>query len=486
MTRLAEDSDSDGEFPNLKDLLNGVKGKADVGRVKVCAVTRAGRSIRRNGKGKESDLGGAEEEVHEDVREKVVPRAVERSVKKKRVLGKRDDNPLLRPITKSAREEHVRTTSTLFDAGSETSRTKSVKYRKMGEGRSAKAAPVEVDEPAEELATRLLKVKAMKQRLRRIAAEEKEPSLELKNDILGLGNESKKLPEMESLLPRRGGEMSVTAIEPKPQATKPKEGKTFTGMSKSRSIIAKVSSEKEHFGTESESEHVSEVDVATSKEDRETSTELWGTGNDSDIKTAKPYGTAAATETVTAKTVTIIIDSEDDDSNHEEPKELPASAVTKPRRRRDPPPRTKSKFILTDTEDEDSLEDEDSDGMSDFIVSDHESVEGDDSLMEIPPPPPRSARKLVKGRRLRMSESEDEGLDLKLERLTVNDDDVFGAIRDQSREPLTGEDEYPIKHPTNGSRKAESKFTAMKPPPRKEREVPPPSSNIEDPFTLRL
>ena len=85
-----------------------------------------------------------------------------------------------------------------------------------------------------------------------------------------------------------------------------------------------------------------------------------------------------------------------------------------------------------------------------------------------------------------MSESEDEDLDLKLERLTVNHDDVFGAVRGQSMEQLIDEDEYPIKLPTNGSRKAESKFTAMKPPPIKEGEVPPPSSDIEDPFTLRL
>jgi hypothetical protein len=63
--------------------------------------------------------------------------------------------------------------------------------------------------------------------------------------------------------------------------------------------------------------------------------------------------------------------------------------------------------------------DGDSDGMSDFVVSDSESLEDDESVVENLPP--RSARRLVQGKRLAKSVEEEYGeLDLKMGKLKLD------------------------------------------------------------------
>jgi hypothetical protein len=66
---------------------------------------------------------------------------------------------------------------------------------------------------------------------------------------------------------------------------------------------------------------------------------------------------------------------------------------------------------------------DESDGMSDFVVDDSESLEEEESEIEIPPP--RSVRRLVQGRRPR-KELEDD-LDVKMRKLDIKDGDLDGS-----------------------------------------------------------
>ena len=87
-----------------------------------------------------------------------------------------------------------------------------------------------------------------------------------------------------------------------------------------------------------------------------------------------------------------------------------------------------------------------------------------------------------------MSEPEDdEGLGLKMGTLRVDDDDVFGDMGKEGSEKKGKEEDSPINIPSKSSQKGKPKDAeSIRPPSKKKSEAPPPSSDIEDPLTLRL
>jgi predicted SprT family Zn-dependent metalloprotease len=85
-----------------------------------------------------------------------------------------------------------------------------------------------------------------------------------------------------------------------------------------------------------------------------------------------------------------------------------------------------------DDAEEDS--DDESDGMSDFIVDDDESLEEDDSEIEMTPPPPRSARRLTQGRRRGKGDDEErEDLEVKMRTLDLTDQDTTNDLHGSSK-----------------------------------------------------
>jgi hypothetical protein len=112
---------------------------------------------------------------------------------------------------------------------------------------------------------------------------------------------------------------------------------------------------------------------------------------------------------------------------------------------------------------------------------DFESEEEEISEIKMPPPPkpPRSARKLVKGRK---PHRDDEELELDMKGLTTEDeafDKISSGFGDSDGEEMA--------LPSRSSKDAQSNDN--KPPkeaPRPKKKILEPSSDIEDPFTLRL
>jgi hypothetical protein len=91
----------------------------------------------------------------------------------------------------------------------------------------------------------------------------------------------------------------------------------------------------------------------------------------------------------------------------------------------------KQTFPLFDSDDEEDHDSDGvSDGISDFVVNDSTFLE-EESLIEVPAP--RSIRRLVKGRKPRKDDSDDEDLDLKMGKLTFNDD-PFASSKEVSWE----------------------------------------------------
>jgi hypothetical protein len=84
---------------------------------------------------------------------------------------------------------------------------------------------------------------------------------------------------------------------------------------------------------------------------------------------------------------------------------------------------------------------DDSDGMSDFVVSDSESLEDDESVVETLPP--RSARRLVQGRRLAKSVEEYGELGLKIGKLKldVKDSNTKQPLKAPAANEITSLDE---------------------------------------------
>ncbi|TVY46653.1 HMG box-containing protein [Lachnellula occidentalis] len=136
------------------------------------------------------------------------------------------------------------------------------------------------------------------------------------------------------------------------------------------------------------------------------------------------------------------------------------------------PAHSKTRAVDLETEGED-------DDISDFVVDDSISLE-EISEIEMPPPPkpPRSARRLVKGRK---PEKEDEDIDLGMRKLSMKDEAFDKIARD------FGGSEEEITLPGRSLKDFQSNDNKpAKDVPRPRKKNPEPSSDIEDPFTLRF
>lgn len=124
-----------------------------------------------------------------------------------------------------------------------------------------------------------------------------------------------------------------------------------------------------------------------------------------------------------------------------------------------------------------------SDGMSDFVVDDDDSLEEEDTEIEVPPP--KSVRKLVRGRKPRIDDSDEEDLELRMKNLTVERDSsstLEKALKELDLED--SEDNISDKKPTKKPVEVNTKE------PRQRKIIRPsatvlPSSDTEDRFTLR-
>jgi hypothetical protein len=95
--------------------------------------------------------------------------------------------------------------------------------------------------------------------------------------------------------------------------------------------------------------------------------------------------------------------------------------------------------VFSDTDEEEQLSEDESDGISNFIVDDDESLGEEDSEMEMAPPPSRSVRRLVRGRRqvngeMEETENENEDLAIKMKRLDITTEEVVSSLEDLSDE----------------------------------------------------
>ncbi|KAI9052538.1 hypothetical protein LZ554_003881 [Drepanopeziza brunnea f. sp. 'monogermtubi'] len=159
-----------------------------------------------------------------------------------------------------------------------------------------------------------------------------------------------------------------------------------------------------------------------------------------------------------------------------EPREGPQSMEAREEKAKAP---SKQTVIDPDSDDE---EFEGASGLSDFIVDDSTVLDEESIIL----PPPRSSRKLVRGRgrprELEGSDSEDLGREMA--RLRV-DDDVFQDSKKRAEEKFLEEfaNDYREKEPTLHLRRPETNSRTKNNPPRIKAEVL--TSDFEDPFALR-
>ncbi|CZR57511.1 uncharacterized protein PAC_07400 [Phialocephala subalpina] len=145
---------------------------------------------------------------------------------------------------------------------------------------------------------------------------------------------------------------------------------------------------------------------------------------------------------------------------------------------------------VSETEEE---EEYGSDGISDFIVNDSTFLVEEDSVIEMPPHPPRSTRKLVQGRRRKEQEESDDNLDLGMKKLNIKDDAPARGSREASEEKDLkafaeefSDEEVPTKSVPRklfGDVRLEPPKKVNDPSSKKNSYVS--SSDVEDPFTLR-
>jgi hypothetical protein len=451
MAKKVEGSDTDGAFLDLEELLRGnsqweVVGKAEKKTTSTSTTSRLSEVKQAKGgsakgeKGKRSDGEDGERGV-EKIR-----------AKKKRVLGIRDDNPLLRPLGKGTGEDRV---SSALRGGE---RVKSgLKSRGVGKGYASKAVPVELDAASSGVD------------LDRVDA-----------GCLKFHSSSHRDPDSESI--RVKGRVPTASK----RVVSEDVGKKSQVKPGPANILLDYDDSGKLAGLKA---------LSTSARKDEELLASFRTLRVSNMDSADPLRPALPQERGKSNSKRVNLDSdEESDGSEEEYKSVQKVKARTLRKHRNLPPKTKSRFILTDTEEEDSSEDEDSDGMSDFIVSDNESLEeeGDDSVFEVPPPARRSARKLIKGRRPRIDEASDgSSLESDMGKLRVDDDDdVFGSAVGKWTENNERLDEKSLQSlPTtrySGDFPSEHKAVMEGPPDTKMSEAQHPSSDMEDPFTLRL
>ena len=512
--RRGEQSEGDADFPDVNDLLKGGRRRAGALSASSASISKsaatskpaleletaqnsgASRAIpRRNAAtgsrelktsqrakldGEDGDGGDEDDEIS---------RAVEKSVKKKRVLAKRDDNPLLRPLGKGAKDGLRGGMPVGLEDEKGGVKIKAGKRTAVRKG--AKAPVLKLDEDFSE-------------KIGNVMGEENYDSFEKPSH----GNP---VPE-----PRQTKDTA-------PRVTKSSHSGPQTLSHASEAQIQEPTRVQE---INDEMQHVSEQISQTSLDETQQSSNVLGETLDQTYRTQLQVlmehpvmggrgkrddecgeigfkedrrGRMDGAEVITqelapesmvgmgkgkAVVVTVDLDSDDEEipERQELLKELRGVEAQRPRKHREPAPRKKSKFILTDTEEEDSAEEEGSDGMSDFIVSDNETLEDedDDSVFEVPPPATRSARKLFRGRRPKLEDSEDESdLDLKMGRLRVGDEDGFGDVGAKKQESRGLDEASPKEQPTKSKGALEPTLKMKK------KEPQPSSSDFEDPFTLR-
>ncbi|KAJ5046420.1 uncharacterized protein L3040_003664 [Drepanopeziza brunnea f. sp. 'multigermtubi'] len=159
-----------------------------------------------------------------------------------------------------------------------------------------------------------------------------------------------------------------------------------------------------------------------------------------------------------------------------EPREEPQSMEAREEKAKAP---SKQTVIDSDSDDE---EFEGASGLSDFIVDDSTFLDEESIIL----PPPRSSRKLVRGRgRPReLEDSDSEDLGREMARLRV-DDDVFQVSKRRAEEKFLEEfaNDYREKEPALRLRGPKTNSRTKKDPPRIKARVS--TSDLEDPFALR-
>jgi hypothetical protein len=172
------------------------------------------------------------------------------------------------------------------------------------------------------------------------------------------------------------------------------------------------------------------------------------------------------------------------------PEEQPQTntKVSRPKVEKKPAPKATKKALPR----YDSTEEEDysSDGLSDFIVNDSSFLD-DESVVEAPAP--KSTRRLVRGRKPRSEDSDDEDLGVQMKKLTFNDDPFTGSSEVSRERDLRefadnyeAENSPPPKPPKKVSEETRSNSTEGEKVHSTLSRPLTSSSEIDNPFTLRL
>lgn len=458
MARIVEDIvDSDGEFPDLVQLLNNVK-TAPKARRKAADTSRDAEkeegSRRDRGKRRaaatSSEMPARDEGKREkEEKEPLVIEAKPRPRPRKRVLNQKNGNPLLQPLSASTRSRP----SPDLEDGAARAKAKEVKMKVPSKLESNASEECLNEEPERE------KRPTRRKEGRRVVSKPKEtPKLEFEDEDYGSKGRSKEAERKDSKPVPRAGSVCLENESLQPR-------KTLKG--KNADVLPSVLARK---GFHEEN--------STCLEDQPAK------------ETKPPPGKALKdpTSKTTTKDLSKVLSNKEDGSLclHNKPTKKTNAARGKEAKRLVPKPK-KQTFPSFDSDDE---EEHDSDSLSDFIVNDSTFLE-DESVVEAPAP--RSVRRLVKGRKPRKDDSDDDELGLKMGKLTVNEDPFFCSKEVSLEKDLQefadsyeADDVPPIfKLPKQISdsipdaSRAEKKDGAPSRPPTS-------GSEIDNPFTLRL
>jgi hypothetical protein len=189
----------------------------------------------------------------------------------------------------------------------------------------------------------------------------------------------------------------------------------------------------------------------------------------------------------TSPNLTKSIEAEDEDL-HEVTRPMNEMSTAKSQKARKVLERTRSTLTSRFESDEEDFGPY-SDGLSDFIIDDSTFLDDEDTVVEAPPP--RSNRRLIKGRKpTRDEDSNGEDLGLGMEKLIVAED--TSARLDEALKQLNLKDfadNYSDQDIAETKTKKDSKHAHSREPilpnDREAKKAPLPSSGVEDPFTLR-
>lgn len=450
MARIVEDTvDSDDEFPDLAQLLKNVKaapktrGKtADTSRdAGALEATPENEGRPRRDRGKRRGVATSSETLGRDEeKELVVNERATATKPRKRILNRKSDNPLLRPLPASVRSRP----SPDLEDGTMRVKAKELKLRESVKIESKAVDSGLDEEPARE------KLPARRKEARKVVSKPKEAlRLELEDEDYDLKGRSKEVGTKDPKPVSRAGSAC-------PDNESPKSRKTL---------------KSKHLGIQASDFTKGLREDSTCQEDPPAKG-----GKLLKSKVLKNPAPGATNNRLSEHF------SDEEDSSACLHNQL---AETKPSQSKVKIPAPKLKKQHLQSFGSDDEEDYDSDGLSDFVVNDSTFLEEESVVV----PAPRSVRRLVKGRKPRKDDSEDD-LDLKMDKLTVNDD-PFALSREASWEKdlLEFADNYeaglspplpklPTKFPAI-QREGERKDRAPSRPPTS-------GSEIDNPFTLKL